>query len=224
MNNPDWKFWDAYGEVEIWQAVALSLNLDPDELTQQQIRRINGYSSYWCDFTGEQDVEKEIDKRQRLVEKRFGMKDDFGMLDSDGECPYCNTAVSATDVARYLVSVGRNIPKELELLLDSTDTGAICNALAPVQSKNDADASHGNNEERRKFRDQEEAIVEALVELGYSPKMLPPNNSGKKGVKSEVRNALNGNPLFRASSAFNKAWERATEMKDIAYANPTPPK
>lgn len=69
---------------------------------------------------------------------------------------------------------------------------------------------------RRKMRDQEHAILHALVELGYTPESLPRNTPGKPGVKSRTRAALSGNPLFTAERAFDKAWEQLRNDGSIA--------
>lgn len=61
---------------------------------------------------------------------------------------------------------------------------------------------------RLKMRDQEDAILDEIKRLRHDPKNLPKNQSGKSGIKKEVRDALNGNPLFDAKTAFDKAWER----------------
>jgi hypothetical protein len=69
---------------------------------------------------------------------------------------------------------------------------------------------------RRKMRDQEDAILHALVKLGYSPKSLPSKDPGKPGVKAATRRALASSPLFDATKSFDKAWEQL--RKDGAIA------
>ncbi len=69
---------------------------------------------------------------------------------------------------------------------------------------------------RKKLRDQEEAILAAIRELGHSPQSLPRNIPGKSGVKAATRNALKGNQLFTANGAFDKAWERCRADGSIA--------
>ena len=69
---------------------------------------------------------------------------------------------------------------------------------------------------RRKLRDQEETILDALVRLGHSPRALPRNTPGKSGVKAAAKSALKGNQLFTAKGAFDKAWERCRADGSIA--------
>jgi hypothetical protein len=69
-----------------------------------------------------------------------------------------------------------------------------------------------------KQRAQEQAILNAIADLGYDPKLLPLNQSGKRGIKFFVRRALLGNALFSGSTVFEKAWERTQKFGDIAYS------
>ncbi|WP_293006446.1 hypothetical protein [Nitrosomonas sp.] len=68
-----------------------------------------------------------------------------------------------------------------------------------------------------KLREQEETILAQIEKLGLDPKTLAPNHSGKKGIKSNVRELLKDDELFAGKSVFNKAWERLSESKLIAY-------
>jgi hypothetical protein len=76
-----------------------------------------------------------------------------------------------------------------------------------------------NPGEISKHRQQENAIKDEISRLGYNLKSLPENESGKSGVKNEVRVALQDNPLFGGTTVFDKAWERLLNFGDIAYVN-----
>ena len=66
-------------------------------------------------------------------------------------------------------------------------------------------------------RAQEDAILGAISDLGYTPDALPSQLPGKSGVKAEVRKKLKSHPLFKEkSTVFDKAWERLREFGDIA--------
>lgn len=66
-------------------------------------------------------------------------------------------------------------------------------------------------------RAQEDAILGAIIGLGYTPDALPSQLPGKSGVKAEVRKILRSHPLFKEkSTVFDKAWERLREFGDIA--------
>ena len=75
-------------------------------------------------------------------------------------------------------------------------------------------------------RAQEDAILEKLKSCGHDPKKMPPNTSGKPGVKNQIWRLLDKkNRYFHSFSVFEKAWERALAAGDIAYEErPTPPK
>lgn len=63
---------------------------------------------------------------------------------------------------------------------------------------------------------QEAEILSAIKQAGHDPLALPENESGKDGVKSEIRNALDGTPLFVGPTVFKKAWERLRGRGEIA--------
>jgi len=68
---------------------------------------------------------------------------------------------------------------------------------------------------RRKLRDQEAAILESIVVLGFDPKNLPKRDDGKSGIKFLVRTALSKNILFDGVKVFDKAWERLRSWSEI---------
>lgn len=68
---------------------------------------------------------------------------------------------------------------------------------------------------RQKLRDQENAILDEIKRLGHDHGSLPKNPGGKSGIKKEVRDALKSNPLFKANTAFDKAWERLQQQERI---------
>lgn len=67
-----------------------------------------------------------------------------------------------------------------------------------------------------KLRTQEKTIMDEITNLGYDPKCLPKNETGKPGVKATVKHALKQNLLFKGSRVFDKAWERLRGDGDIA--------
>ena len=78
---------------------------------------------------------------------------------------------------------------------------------------------------RTRMKDQEDAILEEIRRQGFDPMALPPYSSGKRGVKSDIRDSLKDSPLFTAKTAFRNAWEDLADYNLIAYApDPTPDK
>ncbi|NHZ93638.1 hypothetical protein F2P45_32260 [Massilia sp. CCM 8733] len=59
------------------------------------------------------------------------------------------------------------------------------------------------------LRAQEAKILEWLKQNEYTPDSLPPNESGKPGIKAAVRTALKDHDLFKnRATVFDKAWYR----------------
>lgn len=71
---------------------------------------------------------------------------------------------------------------------------------------------------RMKMREQEDAILDAIKELGFDPTAFPPKAPGKRGVKSEVRDRLADLTLFENRSAFKNAWDRLRDSNSIVDA------
>ena len=61
------------------------------------------------------------------------------------------------------------------------------------------------------------AIVADLKRLNYNPLSLPAPAGGQRGVKAEVADSLSGTDLFKASKAFENAWQNATKSGDIKF-------
>lgn len=64
---------------------------------------------------------------------------------------------------------------------------------------------------------QDAAVLAMLKEKGFDPLALPPNEAGKPGVKSLIRQALGTSGLWAGTTVFDKAWERLSRNGDIAY-------
>ena len=76
---------------------------------------------------------------------------------------------------------------------------------------------------RSKAQEQESAIVELVVQLGYNPLKLPPRSSGKPGTKRLVRVRLNlPSPLFPSHKVFEKAWERLRNDRQLIEEEVSP--
>lgn len=62
---------------------------------------------------------------------------------------------------------------------------------------------------------QEAAILYEIKNQGHDPMALPKNKPGKRGIKRDVRDVLDGKGLFTGGTVFDRVWERLTEHKDI---------
>jgi hypothetical protein len=61
---------------------------------------------------------------------------------------------------------------------------------------------------KQRSKAQEEAILSMLQRNGHDPVQLVKNESGKPGVKSQIRRALGSGGMWTGRTVFNKAWER----------------
>lgn len=93
-----------------------------------------------------------------------------------------------------------------------------------AEASHEAEAVSGSCNEgqpKPKAYRQEQAVIDALRELGHDPKALPPLKHGHKWVKSEVWSKLASHTdLFISKRTFDKTWERLSTQKDIVL----PPK
>jgi hypothetical protein len=99
---------------------------------------------------------------------------------------------------------------EISGLSEDVDSGMAA-AVAPLPAANSEVPS-----QRRKQRDQEEAILQEIQNLGFDPQKLPKPEPGKAGVKASVKKKLEGNSLFTSAKIFDKAWERLRGFGEIA--------
>jgi hypothetical protein len=92
-------------------------------------------------------------------------------------------------------------------------------ALRPPRTASEhekAETNPGAEEPRApRLREQEVAIIGWLEGNSYEPQNLPFTPNGLRTAKAEARAALDGKGVFAARTAFNKAWDRLREGKEI---------
>lgn len=79
--------------------------------------------------------------------------------------------------------------------------------------------SEGVSPDTPRHREQEQAILAKLAELGHNPKALQKNQPGRPGIPAACKRALAASSLFTGSTTFDKAWERLAGWKDIKYSD-----
>ena len=134
-----------------------------------------------------------------------------------GECSalrvdtkFSNTAytyITLSSFDHWAKQYGRTVLAELQKTTGTT--------LSAKQPQPDALAKP---QPRMKMREQEDAILDAIKELGFDPTAFPPKAPGKRGVKSEVRNRLADLTIFENRSAFKNAWDRLRDSNSIVDA------
>lgn len=135
--------------------------------------------------------------------------------------------VSAVDVNAWLAT---HPEWEVTARLNDESVGELTSQSAPVkaevgyeldesalsQPSKESSAPPDQNPALAVQRWQEREVLRVIKELGYDPTKLPPYKQGGPGVKSDVRGKLTGNKW--QGTIFNKAWERLSSDKKIAYA------
>lgn len=125
MKNPDWDFWRHIPHAKVWQACALSLNIDPDLMKHSPHGWMNGIGS-GPDFEPlsfpSRDVKVLFDKRLRLLAAHIGNPAHFRLhLIIMGNPARCE--IYLTDFARWAVSEMEwgDMPPELVALAQKPD-------------------------------------------------------------------------------------------------------
>lgn len=67
-----------------------------------------------------------------------------------------------------------------------------------------------------------ELILAKLADLGLDPLSLPTHENGKPGAKSEIKNALGRQGIWKAPTVFERAWERLSSEGKVSYARQEP--
>lgn len=113
------------------------------------------------------------------------------------------TFITIASFNEWAKQYDRAVLVELRKFTDATSP-----ALQPKPNMSD-----GPKKPRIKMREQENAIVAQLNERGIDPASVPKNFSGYRGIKAEIKDALEKSSLFKGVTVFDKAWERVTNKK-----------
>jgi hypothetical protein len=136
MQKPDWKFWSAMPEVELWQAVALSLDLDPDAIDPDSI----GYESQQLDkhgWRGDTPLPKEtlveFSKRLRLLYGNLVSKGSFSRFEKEFFDPHLSK-VRLNEFAVWCFQKDIQIPTALFVIGDPAESKPEGETLAQTYS------------------------------------------------------------------------------------------
>jgi hypothetical protein len=197
---PDWTFWLAMRKLEIWQASALSMGIDPDSLRPIEHAWMNGPGSgplFSDECFGSHAEHDTFLKRCRL-------------LDSNRSAPPFKPCVSREEWHRSEVLLVDFVTwcKSIGLAPLPTDLATFTPPVATSNAMEEQEPSPPSRPLPRQ-RFQEEEILRALVKLGYAPTALPVNPQGKPGVKAECRNWLKSkDEQSWLGGVFDRAWIR----------------
>lgn len=210
---PDWDFWRHMPEIKLWQAIALSMNIDPDLLKYSR-DRWNGLPS--------RDDENKFDKHLRLLRANKSTKNGFtpGTLSMDNPD---NHGVRPSEFSAWAQSIGWDIPPELAALaaMGDNDCENIVAKVAPAIAENApvADTVEADTP------DETLADLFDPVTVGALEKMFPADKKWVKWAGRAARNGLKDSRVARAKFNPYKAgnWFLAKGVTgwDIARLNRT---
>jgi hypothetical protein len=209
---PDWDFWVNMPEVELWQAPALSLGIDPEDLLFSRDGWMDGGSDagpyFEKDSFPSDEIRKQYRKRLSLLQVHCSNQEYFrpGKLSMS---TWYRCTVHLSDFAAWAKDVMNwAMPHELAALaVKQLAASNVATKSAPTEGQ-----------QAPKLRAQEFAILETLKSLESNPKALVPNEPGRPGVKAACKKALSDSQLFDGATTFNKAWERLAGFGDIEYS------
>ena len=112
---PDWKRWNAYDLLEVWQAVALSIDRDPASIADHRKRRTSGLRGGPIRlFDGGPEFDKRLDILQSAYDRHPSQ---FVRLNDPnaGFRPFEQVKVFPEKVRDFFVSRGFDVPQEWRL-------------------------------------------------------------------------------------------------------------
>jgi len=113
MKNPDWSEWSLMPKVEVWQAVALSMNLEPHDLRRDAHTPLLGFGSFFKQGSfASPAIEREFEKRLRILEANLENSEQFpDAVVNYGELRL--SIVALPEFSAWAVSAGWDIPGKL---------------------------------------------------------------------------------------------------------------
>lgn len=116
---------------------------------------------------------------------------------------------------RYKAELGDVGAVEMAVLAQPQETAQ--NELVEPQSA--PDPAPVSDEPVSRSAAQDAVILETIRRVGHEPLSLPKNDAGKPGIKAAVRGELVAkHKLFpQGGRQFDKAWDRLSAFKEIAY-------
>ena len=188
---PDWDFWLNMPEVKLWQAVALSMNIDPDSLKHSGTAWMAGPGK-WSIFTNDSFSSSEqqiiFDKRLRLLVANKSVKNGFspGTLSMDDPAYH---SVRQSEFSPWAQSIGWDIPAELAAMARKHGEQAGAPAAQNDAPVTPAKVSPGDTAED----DDSEAQLADLFDPVTVPtleKMFPAGGKWKQWAERAKRNGL----------------------------------
>jgi len=112
MKKPDWSEWSLMPKVEVWQAVALSMDLEPHDLHRDMHTPLLGFGSFFKPNSFPSSfIEREFEKRLRILEANI--VDSAKFPDAIISRELRLSIVALLEFSAFAASVGWEMPEEL---------------------------------------------------------------------------------------------------------------
>ena len=239
--SPKWDKWRHMRDIEIWEAVALSLNLEPDKLPVY----LGAYDKLGDDPF--RICPRPFLERLQVVNSNCGITFSFKPVhDLKARClvdlPKSSAWVVKQNMANIppeIVAMGamqqheksekaRKQTKELNAMrmpgaggmpISSQWLDSDCSVdISAYKVELEQSISEAPNVAKPKQRVQELRILELLILKKYDPLKLPFRVPGKGGAKAEIRKLALSEPAIFTAKTFDTAWQRLRDDGSIGDA------
>ena len=163
ISTPDWGFWQDMPKVELWQACALSLNLNPDSISPHYDgmgMMGSGLPSFRYENFPSAETWEEFEKRLRLAEANIHPQNAF-----------CPNPISLSDFVRFVLNLSNpwDMPPELVVLAHKPETqiSASVNDPLPIDDKELEAATDNYKEMSKNATEQSEPEIHTLFDPMY---------------------------------------------------------
>jgi hypothetical protein len=124
---PNWKEWKYTPQVQVWEACALSLDIEPNSIKRDPNSWLTGQDIYQLfkdeSFQSENE-KKEFEGRQRILLSNLNSKENSLCFSPNDNCPNLGE-VSLPEFAAWCPSVEWSIPEELAALAEKSEADTL---------------------------------------------------------------------------------------------------
>ena len=211
MSSVDWDFWLQLPAVTVWQACALSLNIDPDKMNKIKDAWMEPSSPLFKDESFRSAEEKEkFKKRLRLLSASIYTQH-FHLYQEYDYAAY--TEIYLKEMARWAVSVVHwdNLPPELLNLINVPDIDTVGQLEdKPEPSANLIKSTRGRPKVLNKKADTLYEIISHMYSMKSDSNVLPGSASDLLEACRRIEKAKIGEiKVFRTTVEPFKGWVAA---------------
>ena len=205
MKKPNWKEWKFTPEVRVWEACALSLDIDPHSivLSRHGWMAGPGYGPFFEDESFPDGATKdEFALRVRVLLANLRNRAYFSPRAQDAVTPG-NSLVSLAEFSKWAVSVVQwgALPHELVALVQRPDLPVDVPAPTPIPAPELADVKAVSDADSIKTRDRK--MLERLAELQGSGHKSPTTTTAKEFDVSDRLLRMKAEQAKKKKAALN---------------------